>query len=78
MSARAAEPGRMAGSTRGFDLRIMDVAAENRGDVLDLDRLIWQDGVSRRAVEDGMHLSPADHRHGARAFTARRFSKDIA
>jgi len=56
-----------------YNLCIMDVAAETGALVIDLDRLLWHDGVGRLAGPDGMHFSPAGHQAAARAFAVGRF-----
>ncbi|MCO6179006.1 GDSL-type esterase/lipase family protein [Ciceribacter sp. RN22] len=44
-----------------YNLAIMDVAAEVGANVLDVDRLMWQNNVARTLNKDGMHLSPVGH-----------------
>lgn len=56
-----------------YNLRIMEVAVETGALVIDIDRLLWHDGVGRLAAPDGMHLAPAGHQATARAFVVGRF-----
>lgn len=44
-----------------YNLTMMDAAAHVGANVLDVDRLMWQNHVGRTLVKDGMHLSPIGH-----------------
>jgi hypothetical protein len=56
-----------------YNLRLMEAAAAAGAAVVDVDRMIWEEGVARLAAPDGMHLSPAGHARLARAFAICRF-----
>lgn len=51
-----------------YNLAMMDVAAQVGANVLDIDRLMWQNNVETTLLKDGMHLSPVGHRHVADAW----------
>lgn len=44
-----------------YNLAMMDTASQVGANVLDVDRLMWQNNVVRTLNKDGMHLSPIGH-----------------
>nr|WP_245182034.1 GDSL-type esterase/lipase family protein [Sinorhizobium mexicanum] len=66
----AAKTPHMSWSFNRFNMAVYDVAKRERCNLIDMDRICWEQGTQKTLSPDGMHLSAAGHALMAENFMA--------